>query len=258
VAAGDEVEPTTATSASSAPITAAGPSSAPTDSVPEVAAPPRAADLVVYDPTRPLPPPHDAAKEKRYLDLIFSKPIFPMKFLSAAKLCPAKAGGTLESRRQRGLFAPRIEAAIEGSFTAPKADETFVLASLGECNASLQASYQLAVIQGDAVVASVNSTATRFTDGLISVGAVAALNGDVQSEIVLTSFSFVFGSGMLQSASLVRFDRGKLVTVQDFGLVMTDSCTFPSHSLTYSVIHALIPVGEKPLFVVRDATGTCE
>ena len=113
-------------------------------------------------------------------------------YLQTAKLCPKVTAGSLESRRQRGLFAPQVIQAVGGSFTAPGVDEKVVLASVGECNAAAAASYQLAVLRGDTVVVNTVMTSSMVglnTSGMV-IGAVVDFDGDGQSEVVLTSSTY--------------------------------------------------------------------
>ena len=49
-----------------------------------------------------------------------------------------------------------------------------------------------------------------------------------------------------------------MTTIQKFDQVMTETCAFPTRSMTYKVIHATMLPGGKLEFTREEKTGHCQ
>jgi hypothetical protein len=214
-------------------------------------APAAASELVIYDPNvhssprvKMLVGPDRLPREEshRVLDTLFGSG----KYLTDAKQCKG-SGETLEQSRLLLDFAPHVFETATGSFTLPGSSQTLYLVATGECGASHAdnfGSMMLAVFDGDNVV-----VRARIS-GASSIRDVVDLEGDGVEEIVLTSGTTNMGS-VIELVSLVRFGRGRLVTVKDFDKVYEDDCedsTSAKRTREYHVIRALVRPGAPTEF----------
>lgn len=128
--------------------------------------------------------------------------------------------GSLENARIRGEIVPRVAAAVAGSFTAPRAQETLYLVSVGECFASHAENFgtqRLAVFRNGTIVAN------ALADGSEYIARVADFDGDSQDELVMTG-GFT-NQGVTEGwATLKEFRGANLSVIADFGKVYEDTC----------------------------------
>jgi hypothetical protein len=217
-------------------------------------------EIVVYDPNVNSSPRVkmlvgrdrlSRAASDRILDRLFGRG----KYLIDATRCK-DSSETLEQSRRVGNFAPQVFQAATGSFTIPGSSQTLYLVTTGECGAPHAdnfGSVTLAVMEGDNVVIK------AMTSGGSSIRDVVDLDGDGVEEIVLASGTTNMGS-VIELVSLVRFERGKLVTAKDFGKVYEDNCEDPTsakRTREYHVIRALVRSGPSIEFVSEPVKEPC-
>jgi hypothetical protein len=83
------------------------------------------------------------------------------------------------------------------------------------------------------------------------------LNGDGKKELLLQEVAGGPGGRQTKIARLVEFDKGKLVTVEDFGQVYDDACA-GGGSLSASTIYYLPPpAGQKARFTIELYRAPC-
>jgi hypothetical protein len=84
------------------------------------------------------------------------------------------------------------------------------------------------------------------------------LNGDGKKELLLQEVAGGPRGRQTKIARLVEFDKGKLVTVEDFGQVYDDACAGGDGSLSASTIYYLPPpAGQKTRFTVELYRAPC-
>lgn len=158
--------------------------------------------------------------------------IFP-RFHTDESQC--RDAGSLEASRLRGEIVPRVNAAVTGSFTAARAQETLYLVSVGECFASHAENFgtqRLVVFRDRAIVANAPAEGSEY------LARVADFDGNGQDELVMTG-GFT-GQGITEGyASLKEFRGANLFTIADFGKGYEDTCgSFLSDvRVSYSVVY---------------------
>jgi hypothetical protein len=247
--------PTLATSSSVPPQTQTPPTATPVApaSVPK--------DVVIYDPDgRPKDPnvkmlvgsdKLSASENTRILDLVFGAG----RYLKDSKACKG-TGSDLASSRRAGDFVPSAFEVAMGSFTAPHAKQALYMITNGECGATHAdnwGSITLAVIENNAVVAKEN------IGGGSSLHGVFDIDSDGKAEILTTS-GFTNQGSTTESATLHRFDNGKLVEVKSFGEVYSGNCAgpFDPKKEDYTVVRAIVRPGAAPEFKMEKKSRPCQ
>lgn len=174
--------------------------------------------------------------------------VFP-SYLSNRRQC--KAGAATPGA---GQIAPALRGAAEASFTAAGLKQTSYLMDTGECGQNPAATTRrLVIFTAGEVTANVQ---LPFGDAILGT---YDLDGNGKHELLLEGGQAGPG-GLIQTASLVEFDKDKLVTVEDLGQVYDDACgtTQPSKSVTARVVYYLPPpAGMKPRFTVELYRAPC-
>jgi hypothetical protein len=214
---------------------------------------PRRRDFVVLDPSQPRDAPIGSkvakSEETRILDLVFGKG----KYLSGYDQCPKTVGGDVASRRARGFFAPSVGQSIPGAFTKAGASETLAYVCNGECNAQGSVSFQVVVLEGDAVKASVNVPTYWTGIGWSTIGAVFDLDGDGRSEFIRTVTDN--NQGERTAAEVMRVDGSKLATIQSFQ-ILNNACPW-GDSIEYSIVRVVQEAGATPVLKLDKKTKPC-
>jgi hypothetical protein len=191
-----------------------------------------------------------AAEHTRILDAIFGVG----RYLKDSKSCRG-TGWDLASSRRTGDFAPSVFEVATGSFTNPDAKQALYLITTGECGATHVddwGSTTLAVIDDTAVVAKENIVGGSSLQGVFDI------DGDGKDE-VLTTQGFTNQGSTTESATLCRFENGKLVEVKSFGEVYSANCDagFDPKKEEYTVVRAVVRPGTPPAFKMEKKSRPC-
>jgi len=140
----------------------------------------------------------------------------------------------LRAARNAGQIVPAIVDSVTGSFTAPGQTQTLYVISVSECNASHADNFgtkRVAIFNGQQLVADVD------VDFRNSIAKKLDLNLDGLDELLMTSGDMAQGT-LIEMASLLSFENGRVKVFEDFGTVTEDSCGsgFPGSSAKASVI----------------------
>ncbi len=163
---------------------------------------------------------------------------------------------TLKAARNAGQIVPSIADMATGSFTAPGKTETAYVISVSECNASHAENFgtkRVAIFSGQELFADVDS------DFNINIVRKTDLNDDGIDELLMTGGDINQGI-VVEMASLLDFQNGRLRIIQDFGTVVEDSCPsgMPGSSSKASVlsISEVVP-GNMPKLRIDNYVATC-
>jgi hypothetical protein len=178
----------------------------------------------------------DPAVAKGLLDRLFRG-----NYLTDPRQC-RPSGGDLAYDRRTGNFVPEIAQSAAGAFTAPGTQQTFYNVTNSECGPTTAGepggTSTLAVTNGDDVVVS------GVVDGAgQTTMSVDDVDGDGVDEILL--YDQALGA---QTARLVHFEQGQLVTMKDFGQVYETTCGSGRDDEHF--VYAIIRVTTKPGRVV--------
>lgn len=162
----------------------------------------------------------------------------------------------LAAARKAGQIVPLIADMATGSFTAPGQTQTAYVIFVGECNASHADSFgskRVAIFSGQQLVADLDSdfkgNFERKTD----------LNSDGVDELLMTGGDMNQGT-LIEIASLVEFRNGRRHVIEDFGVVIEDSCAaaMPGSSSKASVISISdIEPGKMPKLRMDNYVSSC-
>ena len=182
------------------------------------------------------------------------------RYLPDANRCSANfnAGNStdyLAAARKAGEIVPSISGMVTGSFTAPGQSQTLYVISVSECNASHADNFgtkRVAIFNGQQLVADLDvdfkETIERKTD----------LNSDGIEELLMSSGDTHQGV-VEEMAALYSFQNGRLRTVEDFGLVLEDSCASlePGSATKAAVLYIsdVVPGNMPKLTMENYATG---
>jgi hypothetical protein len=126
----------------------------------------------------------------------------------------------LKAARNAGQIVPSIVDMATGSFTAAGQTQTVYVIAVSECNASHADNFgtkRVAIFSGQQLLADMD---VDFRSG---IARKTDLNGDGIDELLMTSGDMNQGT-LIEMASLVDFQKGRLHVIQDFGTVTEDSC----------------------------------
>jgi hypothetical protein len=196
-----------------------------------------------------------AATRRNILSKVFRR------YLPDANRCNANFDASnstdyLAAARKAGEIVPSISAMVTGSFTAAGQSQTLYVISVSECNASHADNFgtkRVAIFNGQQLVADLDvdfkETIERKTD----------LNSDGIDELLMSSGDTHQGV-VEEMAALYSFQNGRLRTVQDFGLVLEDSCASlePGSATKASVLYIsdVVP-GNMPKLTMENYAAGC-
>ena len=195
------------------------------------------------------------ATEKFVLSKVFRK------YLADANKCNPNFAGNraddyLKAARNAGQIAPAIVDSANGSFTAAGQSQTLYVISVSECNASHADNFgtkRVAIFNGPQLVADVD---VDFRNSIVKK---LDLNLDGLDELLMTTGDMAQGT-LIEMASLVSFENGRLKVLEDFGTVNEDSCAsgFSGSSAKASVIwYAPVPLGQMPKLRQDNYESSC-
>jgi len=190
------------------------------------------------------PPKITPATQKFVLSRVFRK------YLTDDHKCNPNFDGNgvddyLKAARNAGQIVPVIVDSVTGSFTASGQTQTLYVIAVSECNASHADNYgtkRVAIFNGQQLVADLD------VDFRSSIVRKLDLNLDGVDELLMTSGDMAQGT-LIEMASLLSFEGGRVKVLEDFGTVTEDSCAsgFPGSSAKGSVIwFAPVTLGQMP------------
>lgn len=201
------------------------------------------------------PPKVARATERMVLSKVFRK------YLTDANRCNSDQidsgdADPLAAARKAGQIVPSIVGSATGSFTAAGQTQTLYVIFVAECNASHADNFgtrRVAIFSGPQLVAEVDADfkgdIMRKTD----------LNSDGIDELLMVSG--YMGQGTLtEMADLVSFQNGRRQVIQDFGVVVEDSCAsgFPGSKSDASVIYISdVGLGTMPKITQENYSSSC-
>ena len=162
----------------------------------------------------------------------------------------------LKAARNAGQIVPVIVDSVSGSFTAAGQAQTLYVISVGECNASHADNFgtkRVAIFSGQQLVADLD------VDFRNTIEKKLDLNLDGIDELLMTSGDMEQGT-LIEMASLLSFEKGRLKVLEDFGTVTEDSCAsgFPGSSAKGSVLwFAPVPLGQMPKLRQDNYESSC-
>ena len=162
----------------------------------------------------------------------------------------------LKAARNAGQIVPVIVDSVNGSFTASGQAQTLYVISVSECNASHADNFgtkRVAIFSGQQLVADLD------VDFRSTIEKKLDLNLDGIDELLMSSGDMAQGT-LIEMASLLSFENGRVKVVEDFGTVTEDSCAsgFPGSSAKGSVIwFAPVPFGQMPKLKQDNYESSC-
>ena len=201
--------------------------------------------------TSPIPP----ATQRNVLAKVFPR------YLTDERRCNSKfdASGDsdpLAAARKAGQIVPSISDVATGSFTAPGQTQTLYVISVSECNASHADAFgtkRAAIFSGQQLVAEFD---VQFKN---SVARKIDLNNDGVDELLMVSGDMHQGT-LNEMATLFSFQNGRPRVIEDFGVVVEDSCAsgFPGSSSKASVLYMSDAApGNMPKFTIENYQKAC-
>lgn len=201
------------------------------------------------------PPKITPATQKFVLSKVFRK------YLTDDHKCNSNFAGNgaddyLKAARSAGQIVPSIVDSVNGSFTASGQSQTLYVIAVSECNASHADNYgtkRVAIFNGQQFVADVD------VDFRSSIVKKLDLNLDGIDELLMTSGDMAQGT-LVEMASLLSFENGRVKVLEDFGTVTEDSCAsgFPGSTAKGSVIwFAPVPLGQMPKLRQDNYESSC-
>jgi len=169
---------------------------------------------------------------------------------------PSGNADRLKAARNAGQIVPSISDSATGSFTAAGQTQTAYLISVSECNASHAENYgtkRIAIFAGQQLVADVDA------DFRQNIKLKTDLNSDGINELLMTTGDMNQGT-LIEMASLVSLQNGRLKVIQEFGTVVEDSCASGSSGSSASAavisISDVVP-GEMPQLKQENYVSSC-
>jgi len=195
------------------------------------------------------------ATQKFVLSKIFRR------YLTDSNKCNPNFAGNgaddyLKAARSAGQIVPAILDSANGSFTASGQSQTLYVIAVSECNASHADNFgtkRVAIFNGPQLVADLD---VDFRNSIVKK---LDLNLDGMDELLMTSGDMAQGT-LIEMASLLSFENGRLRVLEDFGTVTEDSCAsgFPGSTAKGSVIwFAPVPLGQMPKLRQDNYESSC-
>lgn len=196
-----------------------------------------------------------AATQRNVLSKVFRR------YLTDSNRCNSEVDtsrGTdpLAEARKAGQMAPSIIDMTTGSFTAPNQTQTLYVISVSECNASHADNFgtkRVAIFSGQQLVADVDA------DFAASIVRKTDLNSDGIDEVLMITGDMAQGT-LTEMATLASFQGGRRRVIQDFGVVVEDSCAaeMPGSTSDASVIYISdVILGNMPKITQENYTSSC-
>lgn len=195
------------------------------------------------------------AATQRY---VLSK-LFP-RYLTDQNRCnprfDARGADPLAAARKAGQIVPSVFHTVKGSFTAAGQSQTLYVISVSECNASHADNFgtkRVAIFSGQQLLAEFDA---NFYE---SIARKTDLDGDGIDELLMTH-GYMGQGTLIESAALLSFQNGRLRIVEDFGMVLENSCAsgFPGSSARASVLYISDAVpAQMPKFTRDNYAATC-
>ncbi len=168
----------------------------------------------------------------------------------------SKGTDPLAEARKAGQIVPSIIDMTTGSFTAANQTQTLYVISVSECNASHADNFgtkRVAIFSGQQLVADVD------TDFASSIVRKTDLNSDGIDELLMNTGDMSQGT-VTEMATLVSFQGGRRRVIQDFGVVVEDSCaaeaSYSTSDASVLYISYVVP-GEMPKITQENYTASC-
>ncbi|HEX5873063.1 MAG TPA: hypothetical protein VFY60_00360 [Pyrinomonadaceae bacterium] len=183
------------------------------------------------------------------------------RYLADDNRCNAKfdASGDadpLAAARKAGQIVPSIFDSAKGSFTAAGQSQTVYVISVSECNASHADNFgtkRVAIFAGQQLIAEFD---VKFFQSIVRK---TDLNGDGIDELLMTH-GYTGQGTVTESAALLSFQNGRLQVIEDFEVVLEDSCASgsPGSAAGASVLYISDAVpGQMPKFTRDNYVATC-
>jgi hypothetical protein len=201
------------------------------------------------------PPKISLATQKTILSKVFRK------YLTDEGKCipdldASGATDRLDAARKAGQIVPSIGDMETGSFTAAGQAQTAYVIFVSECNASHAENFgtkRVAIFSGQQLIANLdadfNSSIVLKTD----------LNSDGMDELLMASGDMNQGT-LVEMATLLSFQNGRVRVIEDFGTVTEDTCASgtPGSSSKASVlsISDVVP-GNMPKLKIDNYVASC-
>ena len=196
-----------------------------------------------------------AATTRNVLSKVFRR------YLTDSNRCNAdidtsKGTDPLAEARKAGQIVPSIIDMTTGSFTAANQTQTLYVISVSECNASHADNFgtkRVAIFSGQQLVAEMD------TDFASSIVRKTDLNSDGVDELLMNTGDMSQGT-VTEMATLVSFQGGRRRVIQDFGVVVEDSCaaeaSYSTSDASVLFISDVVP-GNMPKITQENYTASC-
>jgi len=196
-----------------------------------------------------------AATQRSVLSKVFRR------YLTDSNRCNAdidtsKGTDPLAEARKAGQMVPLIIDMTTGSFTAANQTQTLYVISVSECNASHADNFgtkRVAIFSGQQLIADMD------TDFASSIVRKTDLNSDGIDELLMNTGDMSQGT-VTEMATLVSFQGGRRRVIQDFGVVVEDSCaaeaSYSTSDATVLYISDVVP-GNMPKITQEHYTASC-
>src|SRR5215813_4033174 len=143
----------------------------------------------------------------------------------------------LAQARKSGQIVPQIAEMATGSFTAAGQTETAYVIFVNECTASHADNFgtkRVAIFQGPKLVADVD------VDFRGSILLKTDLDGDGINELLMATGDMAQGT-LVEMASILSIQNGRVRVIQDFGTVVEDSCASAMPGSTSKAVVLSLP-----------------
>ena len=162
----------------------------------------------------------------------------------------------LAAARKAGQIVPSIFDSAKGSFTAAGQTQTLYVISVSECNATHADNFgtkRVAIFAGQQLIAEFD------VNFYASIARKTDLDGDGIDELLMTH-GYTGQGTLTESAALLSFQNGRLRVIEDFEVILEDSCAsgFQGSSARASVLYISDAVpAQMPKFTRDNYAATC-
>jgi hypothetical protein len=196
-----------------------------------------------------------AATQRNVLSKVFRRYLTDSNRCNS-ELDTSKGTDPLAEARKAGQIVPSILDMATGSFTAAGQTQTLYVISVSECNASHADNFgtkRVAIFAGQQLLADVD---TDFASNIVRK---TDLNNDGINELLMTTGDMAQGT-VTEMGTLVSFQNGRRRVIQDFGVVVEDSCASEVQGATSdaSVLYISDAVpGNMPKLTQENYSSNC-
>ena len=196
-----------------------------------------------------------AATQRNVLSKVFRRYLTDSNRCNS-ELDTSKGTDPLAEARKAGQIVPSILDMATGSFTAAGQTQTLYVISVSECNASHADNFgtkRVAIFAGQQLLADVD---TDFASNIVRK---TDLNNDGINELLMTTGDMAQGT-VTEMGTLVSFQNGRRRVIQDFGVVVEDSCASEVQGATSdaSVLYISDAVpGNMPKLTQENYSSSC-